>query len=100
MKRRSRIAEVMAAVPTAAQAACRMKSRREYLEKDCWSIKLPLNDVLRRIDNEIGNPTHAVAHLRISQGRAGRQPASVGDDLVLCSDRELAGAEQGIELID
>jgi hypothetical protein len=47
MNRRSRMAEVMATVPTAAQAARRMKSRRVMIGIFFSFIKLFLDDVIR-----------------------------------------------------
>src|SRR2546423_14163911 len=102
MKRRSRIAEVIAAVPTAAQAACRINSRRLYLEKDCWSINLPLDGVIGRIEDHMHNRADAVPHLGISRRCAVGEVTGVGniaDDLRAGGSGQLAATEQRIHLV-
>src|SRR5438270_8854769 len=99
MKRRSRIAEVIAAVPTAAQAACRMKSRRLYLEKDCWSIKLPLDSIVWRAGDEMEHRPDTVHHF-LSGRRGIRQRGNVADDLAPDGRGKLTAAKQRVQAID
>src|ERR1019366_7834411 len=96
MKRRSRMAEVMAAVPTAAQAARRMNSRRVMTEKSFCSI-LFLNGVVRRIGDEMNDGPHAVALLRGRRRRAEGEIHGVGDviyNVCLGGGGQLAGEQQ------
>src|ERR1700677_673693 len=79
MNRRSRMAEVMAAVPTAAQAVRRMKSRRVRMETFLSFIESFLDDVIRRADDQMNDGAHAVAHLRLGRRRAVREIGGVGD---------------------
>src|ERR1700761_3668530 len=98
MKRRSRMAEVMAAVPTAAHAARRMKSRRVITEIFLLCIDLLLNDVIRRTDDQVNHGTHAIAHLGFRWRGAVREVGRIGyvpDDIGLHDRRDLAGGEQG-----
>src|SRR5664279_1304050 len=98
MKRRSRMAQLMAAVPTAAQAACRMNSRRSSTEADFFSIMLFLNSEIGGGKDEMNNGANAIAHLGI--GRSGvSQGGGVVDDLGLSRGVELATAEQGVERV-
>src|SRR5882757_7953337 len=64
MNRRSRMAEVIAAVPTAAHAARRMKSRRVRTEMFFSFIKSFLDGEIRRTDEEMDDGADTVAHLR------------------------------------
>src|SRR6516164_5029778 len=97
MKRRSRIVLVMAIVPTAAQAACRMNSRRDWnWEEDFRSIKLFLDRVVWRGDDHMDRRPDAVAHLGIGRWRIVREISSITgardevDDSVLGAAGELA----------
>src|SRR5215472_1807765 len=70
MNRRSRMAEVIAAVPTAAHAARRIKSRRVMTEIFFSFIKSFLDDVVGRADDQMNHGASAVAHLGYSRGCA------------------------------
>src|SRR5581483_8948233 len=79
MKRRSRMAEVIAAVPRAAQATWRMKLRRgSRTEDDFGSIRLFLDGVVGGRDDQMDHATNAVEHLGTG-GRAVRKVGGVGD---------------------
>src|SRR5437016_1149070 len=96
MKRKSRIAEVMAAVPMAAQATCRMKSRRFSTEGGCFSIRLFLDGVIGGSNQQVDNRANTVAHLRIS-GRGIGEIGIVGDvinDNGAGAGGQLAGAQK------
>src|SRR6267142_335888 len=63
MKRRSRMAAVIANVPTAAHAARRMKSRRVMAEIFFSFIKSFLDGEVRRVHNQVDDGADTVAHL-------------------------------------
>src|SRR5882757_2417334 len=71
MNRRSRMAEVIAAVPTAAHAARRMKSRRVRTEMFFSFIKSFLDGKVRRTDEVLDDGADPVAHLRRCRHRRG-----------------------------
>src|SRR5579862_437522 len=86
INRRSRIAEVIAAVPTAAHAARRIKSRRVMTETFLSFIKSLLNDVVGRADDQMNYSTRAVAHLGLVRGCAVgeiRRVRDITDDIRL-----------------
>src|SRR3954462_398828 len=99
MKRRSRMAEVMAAVPTAAPAACRMKSRRLYLEKDCWSINLLLDSIIGGTGDQMKDGAHAIHHF-LRRGSGVGQGGGVTVNLIARSVGKLASAKQRTHLSD
>src|SRR5260370_33019609 len=92
MNRRSRMAEVIAAVPTAAHAARRMKSRRVRTEMFFSVIKSFLDGESRRTDEEMDDGADTVAHLRGRRLRRGVGEIR-GVEYVM-HDVRLAGAGQ------
>src|SRR5437588_6103009 len=114
MKRKSRIAAVMAAVPTAAQAACRMKSRRLRAENDFFSIesvyarsdrwpisfnRLTLHRIIGRIDDEMNDCSDTVAHLTVSWGCISKIRSDIIHDQGLGRRGQRTAAEQRIERV-
>src|SRR5471030_2862088 len=96
MKRRSRMAEVIANVPTAAHAARRTKSRRVMTEMFFSFIKLFLDREVRRVDNQVDNGADAVTHLPLRRRRAERKVYRVRDivdDVRLRGDGQLASEQ-------
>src|ERR1700677_4214260 len=86
MKRKSRMAEVMATVPTAAHAARRMKSRRVMTEMFFLFMSLFLDNVVGRIGDQMNDGTNTVAHLGLAGGRAIGEivgAGNIGDDIGL-----------------
>src|SRR5450432_954687 len=79
MKRKSRMAAVIANVPTAAHAARRTKSRRVMTEMFFSFIKSFLDREIRRADNQMDDGADAVAHLRRGRRRAERKIRRVRD---------------------
>src|SRR6185369_8877084 len=104
MKRRSRTQELMATVPTAAQAAWRMNSRRVLRTDIClFSIKLFLDGEVRGHQEQVNHRFDAVAHLGIGWGRVVREAevvAGVIDDGGFGAGGELPGEQPGAEGID
>src|SRR5579863_10426101 len=98
MKRRSRMVEVMAAVPTAAQAAWRMNWRRVRTEMFFSFMASFLNEVVRRTHDQMHHRAHAVPQLSLGW-RAGvcEIGRDVVDDVRLCGGRELAGGQQRVQ---
>src|SRR6266702_8133067 len=81
MNRRSRIAEVSAAVPTAAHAAWRRNWRRVWRIETClFSIKrsLFLDCKIRRTEQHVNHGPNPVTHLRVTGRRAVAKIAAVG----------------------
>src|SRR5882724_10584280 len=79
MKRRSRMAAVSAAVPTAAQAAWRMNCRRDVgIEKGFGSINLFLDGEVRRSDDQMHRRANAIAHLHRRRWSVQRKIIRVG----------------------
>src|ERR1035438_1657734 len=103
MNRRSRMADVMATVPTAAQAARRMKSRRVKTENCLSCIKLFLDDVVGRTDHQMNDGANTVAHLRLGWYWRGvrkiRGIGDVADDPRLCGGGQLARDEQRVQIV-
>src|ERR1035441_3698178 len=99
MNRRSRMAQLMAAVPTAAQAAWRMKERRSSSEDDFFSIMLSLNDEIRGSEDQVGNRSHAIPHLGIGRSRVGKR-GGVADDPGLGRGTQLAAAEERVQRVN
>src|SRR5208282_2745880 len=97
MNRKSRMAEVMAAVPTAAQAARRIKSRRVTTEIFLLLIKSFLDEVVGRTDHQMNDGANAVAQLRLGRRRAVGKIAGIGDvadDVRLRGGGELSRNQQ------
>src|SRR5438876_12214176 len=64
MKRKSRMAQLSAAVPTAAQAAWRMNSRRVRRPENCWCrISLSLYGEIGRVNEQVNDGLHTIAHI-------------------------------------
>src|SRR5215471_17691190 len=103
IKRRSLIAEVRAAVPTAAQAAWRRNSRRLLSrETGLGSIRLFLDGKVGRGDDQVNHGLHAVPYLVCGRWCAEREIVCIGyvsDDPVFRAQGDLTGREQGIERI-
>src|SRR5271166_3868989 len=100
MNRRSRMADVIAAVPTAAQAARRMKSRRVRTENCLSCIRSFLNDVVGRAGDQMDDGADAVAHLALGwRGAVGkiRGVANITDDVCLRGGGQLAGCQQRVQ---
>src|ERR1700748_2753722 len=94
MNRRSRMAKVIAAVPTAAQAAFRRKSRRVMTETFLSFIKSFLDRDVRRCRNQVNHRASPVAHLSLRGRTAEWEIHHVGDvihNIALGSDGQLAG---------
>src|SRR5262249_32873780 len=84
IKRKSRMHELMAAVPTAAQAAWRMNWRRVWsTENFVFSIKLSLDSEVGRHQQEMDDCLHTIPHLLV-RGRRGviKVAVDVGDDFI------------------
>src|SRR5947209_1769654 len=103
MNRRSRMVEVSAAVPTAAQAAWRMKSRRvRRMEGGFCSIRLSLDGEIGGVNEQVDHSPNAVAHLGVTNGRGVREVERVGqvvDNDSFGAAGELAADEEGIERV-
>src|ERR1700722_7949940 len=69
INRRSRMAEVMATVPTAAQAARRINWRRVKSEYGLYFINSFLDEEIRRAGDQMNDGADAVAHLRLGGWR-------------------------------
>src|SRR5262245_4446651 len=96
MKRKSRIADVSAPVPSAAQAAWRMKRRRVMTETDLSFMGLPLDGEVGGTDNLMHHRTDTIPHLRKRRRVVVGEPR-IGDvigDEPSRRWRQLAGAEQ------
>src|ERR1022692_732817 len=103
MKRRSRMAEVIAAVPTAAHAAWRMNSRRARTETFLFSISLFLDGEIGRGVDLVDQCADALAHLGGGRRRAVAEVDGVGDvvhDVGFCARRQLAREQQRVERIN
>src|SRR5881628_158794 len=115
MKRRSRMAEVIAAVPTAAQAAWRMNWRRDnsrrtstlncfcsIIIREYWirdsRERSSLDGEVGGIHDEVNDGAHAIAHLGESRSRI-REGVGIIDDLCFGSRHQLTGAKKRVERI-
>src|SRR5258705_898821 len=101
MKRRSRMHEVSAVVPTAAQAAWRRNCRRVLSTDIClFSIKLPLDREVRRHEQQMDHGFDAVPHLSVVWGHGISKVAiDVSGNPVPGCGSKLTGEEQGAERV-
>src|SRR6266581_1610838 len=109
MNRRSRMAKLIAAVPTAAHAAWRMNWRRDRAEAEAEYMRFnsvdgisesSLDGEIGGVDDEMNDGANAIPHLGEGRWCAVRQSRGVIDDLCLCGGGQLTGAEKRIESID
>src|SRR5438270_658313 len=91
MKRRSRMAEASAPVPSAAQAAWRMNWRREREVKYALSIKfLFLDGELGRVENEMNHGSGTITSLGgpgLGQGEINNLALGIGRNLAAAQNR-------------
>src|SRR5271170_6595070 len=79
INRRSRMAAVMATVPTAAQADRRINWRRVKSENLLWRIKSFLDDEVGGAGDQMNHGADAVAHLRLRGRGAVGEIIGAGD---------------------